>query len=123
MENFMGKDHGSETHSATRWPAPNCSIHCACTAAWPKANETEMSIALSTKFGEGRNFGVFSSRARELTCHANSVKLLSITREGRPTSPWLKMAPLQQGALQSEGRNLPVYLTIPWLKLVYLCSK
>ena len=46
----------------------------------PKANETEMSIALSTKFGEGRNFGVFSSRARELTCHANSVKLLSITR-------------------------------------------
>ena len=26
----FGKEHGSGTHSAARWPAPNCSIHCAC---------------------------------------------------------------------------------------------
>ena len=31
---YFGKEHGSETHSATRWPAPNYSIHCACTAVW-----------------------------------------------------------------------------------------
>ena len=35
IEHF-GKEHGSETDSATRWHAPNCSIHRACTALWPK---------------------------------------------------------------------------------------
>ena len=36
IEHF-GKEHGSEKHSATRWPAPNCSIHGACIAVWPKS--------------------------------------------------------------------------------------
>ena len=32
----FGKERESETHSDTRCPVPNCSIHCACTAVWPK---------------------------------------------------------------------------------------
>ena len=33
---LYGKENGNETYSATRWLVPNCSIHCACTAVWPK---------------------------------------------------------------------------------------
>ena len=47
-------EHGSKYHSATRWLASNCSIHCACIAVWPKANETELGAALITKNGYGR---------------------------------------------------------------------
>ena len=40
-----------------RWPTPNCIIHCVCTAVWlaPKANETEMGVAIFTQNDEGRN--------------------------------------------------------------------
>ena len=32
----FGKEHGGGTYRATRWSAPNCSIHCASTAVWPQ---------------------------------------------------------------------------------------
>ena len=48
-------------HSATRWPAPDCSMHCACIAVWPKGNGTEMDAALFTKNGEGRSLTIFDA--------------------------------------------------------------
>ena len=54
----------SETRSATRWTVPNCSIHCALAFSvlaqlcGPKANESEMGVALFTKNDEERNFDV-----------------------------------------------------------------
>ena len=51
-----GKEHGNETHSATRWLVQTVAFTVLAYLCGPKANETEMGVALFTKNGEGRNF-------------------------------------------------------------------
>ena len=50
--------HRSGTHSATRWPAPNCSIHCACTAVWPKGKRIGDKRSPIHKNGKGKTLSV-----------------------------------------------------------------
>ena len=52
----FGKEHGSETHSATRWLAQTVAFTVLAQLCRPKANETEMDTALFTNNGEGRTF-------------------------------------------------------------------
>ena len=52
----FGKEHGSETHNATRWSAPTVAFTVLAQLSGLKANETEMGATLFTKNGEGRNF-------------------------------------------------------------------
>ena len=49
----FGKEHGSETHSATRWPAPTVAFTALHSYV---ANGTEIGANPFTKFGEGRTF-------------------------------------------------------------------
>ena len=44
----FGKEHGSETHSATKWPVPTMAFTVLAQLCGPKADETEMGATLFT---------------------------------------------------------------------------
>ena len=52
----FGEEHGSETHSAIRWPVPTVAFTVLAQRCGQKANEREMVVTLLTKNSEGRNF-------------------------------------------------------------------
>ena len=76
----FGKEHGSEIQSVTRWPAPNCSIHCACTAMWLKSSSTPRTCYLwnvlsLSRFPESYNSPSLNLRAMSLILSPSPLNL------------------------------------------------